>query len=136
NELKLGIAVTARQPGAIVSVTAAAKTIAVFKRDLSPAKPLVESIKLPKGIAETHLLISVHDRVGRELISFQPASRVKREVPSPAAEPWVPRDIASADELYITGLHLDQYRHATRSPALYWREAVRPAPPHPPRHNA
>jgi tetratricopeptide (TPR) repeat protein len=34
----------------------------------------------------------------------------------------------STDELYITGLHLDQYRHATRSPSLYWREALRRDP--------
>ena len=44
---------------------------------------------------------------------------------SNATEPPAPADISSNDELYITGLHLDQYRHATRSPALYWREALR-----------
>ena len=37
-------------------------------------------------------------------------------------------DIASADELYITGLHLDQYRHATRCATLYWREALQRDP--------
>ena len=31
--------------------------------------------------------------------------------------------IASADELYA-GLHLAQYRHATRSPEPYWREVI------------
>src|SRR5690606_17588721 len=36
--------------------------------------------------------------------------------------------IASLDELYLTGLHLDQYRHATRSPAPYWCEALRRDP--------
>jgi tetratricopeptide (TPR) repeat protein len=30
--------------------------------------------------------------------------------------------------LFITGLHLDQYRHATRSPVIYWREALRRDP--------
>ena len=38
------------------------------------------------------------------------------------------REIASADELYVTGLHLEQYRHATRCPTLYWREALRRDP--------
>ena len=32
------------------------------------------------------------------------------------------------DELYLIGLHLAQYRHATRSPTHYWREALRRDP--------
>jgi hypothetical protein len=91
NELKLGVAVTGKQPNAVVTVTApydrpgrlqssAAKRIAVLKRDLSPAKPLVENIKLPRGISETDLLISVHDKSGHELISYRPRPRVKGRV--------------------------------------------------------
>ena len=40
----------------------------------------------------------------------------------------MPEDIESADELYLTGLHLEQYRHVTRCPLLYWREALRRDP--------
>ena len=32
------------------------------------------------------------------------------------------RDISSTEELYLTGLHLAQYRHATRRAEEYWRE--------------
>ena len=39
-----------------------------------------------------------------------------------------PAEIASNEELYLTGLHLEQYRHATRSPEDYWNEAVRRDP--------
>src|SRR6266436_726696 len=138
-ELQLGVAVTGKQRKAVVSVTAvhgrhrrsqssAARTIAVFKRELSPGKPLIESIKLSSGIAGRDLLIGVHDQAGRELISYRPRSHVKGQVPPPATEPPAPTDITSTDELYITGLHLDQYRHATSSPALYWREALRRDP--------
>src|SRR5690606_21363539 len=45
-----------------------------------------------------------------------------------ATEPPAPADIDSLDELYVTGLHLDQYRHATRSPEPYWTEALRRDP--------
>ena len=44
-------------------------------------------------------------------------------VPPPASEPPPPGDVAGNDELYIIGLHLAEYRHATRSPTEYWREA-------------
>jgi len=49
-------------------------------------------------------------------------------VPPPATEPLAPADVASADELFVTGLHLEQYRHATRLPTLYWQEALRRDP--------
>ena len=42
-----------------------------------------------------------------------------------ATEPPSPEEIATNEELYLTGLHLEQYRHATRSPEIYWREALR-----------
>jgi tetratricopeptide (TPR) repeat protein len=48
--------------------------------------------------------------------------------PEVATEPPLPEDIPSADELYITGLHLEQYRHATRPADIYWREALRRDP--------
>src|SRR6185436_4705430 len=52
----------------------------------------------------------------------------KADVPAAASEPLLPEEISSTDELYITGLHLEQYRHATRCPTLYWREALRRDP--------
>ena len=36
--------------------------------------------------------------------------------------------MAGIDELYLIGLHLEQYRHATRLPEIYWREALRRDP--------
>ncbi len=124
----VGVAVTARQPGAEVTVTAGGKRLAQFTRDLSPANPLVEKIKLPAGLKETDLLVCVSDQAGRELISHQPGPRLKGQVPSPATEPPAPSELRSADELYLTGLHLEQYRHATRSPVPYWQEALRRDP--------
>ena len=127
-KIQLGVAVTAVQPGTIITVTAQGKRLGQFRRDLSPAMPLVRKINLPKGIDKTDLLVRVNDRTGHELIAYQPRPQARAEVPLPATEPPAPADIVSADELYITGLHLDQYRHATRSPAPYWREALRRDP--------
>ena len=42
-----------------------------------------------------------------------------------ATEPAAAGEIKSNDELYLIGLHLEQYRHATRNPEPYWLEAVR-----------
>jgi len=45
-------------------------------------------------------------------------------LPDPAIEPPAPKNVVSNDELYVTGLHLEQYRHATRYPEPYWEEAL------------
>jgi tetratricopeptide (TPR) repeat protein len=54
----------------------------------------------------------------------------------PAREPAQPREIGSVEELYLTGRHLEQYRHASRSPEPYWREALTRDPGHSPTHTA
>jgi len=128
DELQLGVAVTSHQAGAVVTVTAGDQQLAQFRRDLSPAEPLVESIGIPRGVAKTDLFVQVKDLAGRELISYQPKARARGKITPAASEPPPPEAIAGNDELFITGVHLEQYRHATRSPVLYWREAVRRDP--------
>jgi len=131
--VQIGVAVTRAFPRARVTLFqknrgGSPKQIARFTSDLAPDAPLLKTIRLPRGVAETALLVRATTASGAELISYQPKPRVKGKVPPPATEPPPPEAIASADELFITGLHLDQYRHATRSPALYWREALRRDP--------
>jgi tetratricopeptide (TPR) repeat protein len=128
SELQLGVAVTGNQPRSLIVIAAKGKTIAQFNCDLSPTTPFVEKIRLSKNLAENDLQITVSGANGRELIFYRPKPRVKGKVPPPATEPPAPEKISSADELFITGLHLEQYRHATRSPVIYWREALRRDP--------
>ena len=53
-----------------------------------------------------------------------------------ATEPPPPAHVDSVEELFLTGEHLLQYRHATRSPEPYWTEALRRDPGHAPTHTA
>lgn len=64
----------------------------------------------------------------RPLHASGPETSPALQVVEPATEPAPPEQIGSVDELYVTGLHLDQYRHATRSPEPYWVEALRRDP--------
>jgi tetratricopeptide (TPR) repeat protein len=127
-KLRVGISVTRKIAGAKIILSAKGKTLFSTECDLTPGKPFVNEIKLPRGIAETDLDLRVSDSSGNEVVFYQPKSHAVGEVPPPATEPPAPGDIASADEIFITGLHLDQYRHATRCPTLYWREALRRDP--------
>jgi tetratricopeptide (TPR) repeat protein len=125
---RVGVSVSAEYPKATITLTKDDRIITSFTRDLAPGDSLVEEIELPPRVAATDLRLRVADAAGREIIAYQPKPRKQGEVPPPAVEPPPPGEIRSADELFITGLHLSQYRHATRCPTLYWREALRRDP--------
>ena len=78
-------------------------------------------------VGETVLRVLDRAGAGGNLLTSHGSQR-RREVPPPATEPPAPKQITSNDELFITGLHLEQYRHATRCPTPYWREALRRDP--------
>lgn len=125
---RLGVSPARPLPGALVTLSHRGKIIARFPRDLAPGAALVETVALPRGTSETDLVLRVLDAAGTELLAYQPLTRTTGEVPPAATEPPLPSAVASQDELYLTGLHLDQYRHATRLPETYWREALRRDP--------
>ncbi len=122
---RLGVAVFAAHPHIVVTITAKGRPLLTFTRDLAPGSPLLEVLACPPRTVLTDLRVIVCTAGGRELIAYQPSPRIEAEVPPAATEPPVPADIPSNDELYLTGLHLAQYRHATRAADAYWREAIR-----------
>lgn len=124
----LGLAPTQEFTSATIQLSAKGKNIFVTQCDLAPGNPFVAETKLPRGCTETDLSLLATDSSGNEIISYQPKPRAQEKVPPPATEPPLPAGIASTDELFTTGLHLAQYRHATRCPTLYWREALRRDP--------
>ena len=40
----------------------------------------------------------------------------------------LPEEIKTIEQLFLTGLHIDQYRHATNNPGDYYEEALHRAP--------
>lgn len=122
---RLGVSVTSDIPGTKVTLSFQGKPIFSKQVDLSPGFSFVEEFALPAQMNEWDCTLSVKDSSDKEIISYRPSKKIKTEVPPPATEPLPPGEMGSVDELYITGLHLDQYRHATRSPQEYWKEGLR-----------
>lgn len=92
---------------------------------VAPGRPVTAEVPVP-GTGELQLVASAD---GVELL--RACTRFRDAAPDgfeTATEPPAPSEIASADELYLTGVHLAQYRHATRSPEPYWSEALRRDP--------
>ncbi len=91
---------------------------------LSPDEPFT-SVMLMKDDTETDLTLSVKDDDGNILCSYSPVPNHYEETPSPAIKCDKPEDIHSLEELYLTALHLEQYRHATYSPEDYYIEGLK-----------
>ena len=127
-EARIGVCATQAFPAAKVRLESATGQIAEWQCDLKPGNAFQQAAELPTGIKERELCVVVESREGQTLLRYTPTPPAKQEGPSAATEPGLPEEIQSIDELYITGLHLDQYRHATRHADVYWREAIRRDP--------
>jgi tetratricopeptide (TPR) repeat protein len=121
NRIKVGICVTEPFVQAKLLVNANDKPVLEELIDIAPGKPVIREV-VGEGVPSLRLLTKER----REVIQYTPVERRERAtLPDPATEPSPPKEIPSNDELYITGLHLEQYRHATRYPEEYWEEALR-----------
>lgn len=92
--------------------------------DLSPEKLFKKSLTIPR-LDPGRLRISVSDRENVELLAYQPdPGNGTPAIPEPASPALAPKDIDSIEQLFLTGQHLEQYRHATYSPVPYYEEAL------------
>lgn len=94
------------------------------KLEISPEEPFTSVVSLNED-EETDLTLSVKDADGNEICSYTPAPEKYEKTPEPARKCEKPCDINSLEELYLTALHLEQYRHATYSPEDYYLEGLR-----------
>ena len=97
-------------------------------KELSPEK----AYKIESEISEEtigDLTLSVRDADGKTLVSYTPDINDDIiKTPAPAEAAAAPEDIQSLEELYLTAVHLEQYRHATYSPEPYYTEGLRRDP--------
>jgi len=85
----------------------------------------VETIELSADCDAPSVLLRVLSSDGKEIIRYRPEKKREALLPELATEPPPPAGISTIEELYLTGLHLEQYRHATRFPEVYWEEGLR-----------
>ncbi len=131
---RIGAAVTEPVAGASVRLVSHGRVLFERTLDLAPDAPLTAEVVAADVRRPIRLFL--HSAAGELLVSCEIAARPEQPEPVLATEPLAPEAIASVEELYLTGLHLGQYRHATRNPAPYWDEALRRDPGDARSHNA
>jgi tetratricopeptide (TPR) repeat protein len=122
----LDLLVTHAMPGSVIRVKTDSREFATHRDDLKPESPLHVEFAIP--VAAQNLEVVVESSGGEVILRYAPTEIVPVDRPEVATEPSLPEEVESNDDLYLIGLHLEQYRHATRSPEPYWREAVRRDP--------
>src|SRR6185436_1451971 len=91
--------------------------------DASPHRCREFHRSLPIDLEPAEVRVSVYDAAGAELVSYSPTV-LNADFPDPAQAIAKPEEIDSNESLYLAGLHLEQYRHATRQSEDYFREAL------------
>lgn len=93
--------------------------------DITPENILEEFIPIENL---SNVKVRISNVKGKPILNWEPEPEIIKEVPEPAKPALDPADIRTTEQLYLTGLHLEQYRHATYSPTDYYAEALRRDP--------
>ena len=90
---------------------------------VSPEHTYMQVVECDTQKAEDLKLV-VLDEKGNVMVSYQADKPEIRPIPEPAKAALDPKQIASMEQLFLTGHHLEQYRHATYQPLDYYMEAL------------
>ena len=95
--------------------------------DFHPATSYEKEVSR-RGFEPRDFQIAIVSSEGRILVDWTPEPDMKKPIPEAAKPALLPSEIESNEQLYLTGLHLEQYRHATYDPRDYYLEALRRDP--------
>ena len=97
---------------------------------LSPETVLVETVDV-KGAKFNELAFEIVKTFvygQRTVLQWHAEADEIRPIPDSAEAALLPEQIKTNEQLFLTGQHLEQYRHATWSPTDYYEEALRRDP--------
>lgn len=121
----LKIFATSRQEQLQITVKNGDKTIYQHMADISP-EDVFEAIIPVENLSDVY--VSIYSSSGKCLLDWKAEPEEIKPIPNPAKAALDPADVPSTEQLYLTGLHLEQYRHATYNPTDYYLEALRRDP--------
>ncbi|WP_165042524.1 DUF5107 domain-containing protein [Dysgonomonas sp. ZJ709] len=89
----------------------------------SPSESYFNTVEVG-SIAPENLIFNLYTSDGNELLTYKADKPEIKPTPDPAKAAKEPKDISSIEQLFLTGQHLEQYRHATYNPIDYYTEAL------------
>ncbi len=127
-KVKLGLYASVPAAGWRVLLTVGGKTLLDETVSLNPGEALSHEVAAAPAAAVNEYRLQVSDANGGILIDYTPDAPKDLVIPDPAKAAADPADIKTNEELYLTGMHLEQYRHATYRPEDYYLEGLKRDP--------
>jgi tetratricopeptide (TPR) repeat protein len=125
----VGFCATSRRANAKVLLSAGDKVILERTIDIGPGKPFTQKVTVPAGAKETDLKASLLSSSNETLVSYQPVKReYDPDLPETVKAPPAPENIKTVEELYLTGLRLEQIHNPRVNPRDYYEEALKRDP--------
>lgn len=119
---------TSEYPNARVVLAHKEDNLLSERFNFNPENSFEKTLIMDSITCKNDILVSVITEDGRVLISWRPEEETIRPIPDAAKPAPEPMDISSIEQLYLTGLHLEQYRHATYNASDYYLEALNREP--------
>lgn len=110
-----------------ILLTEGERTLLEERVRLSPTD-IYEAQAFTDGKKEEELYLAVFTEDGSCLVEYRPEAEKLSKMPEPARAAADPEEIRTCEELYLTGQHIEQYRHATYLPDPYYLEGLKRDP--------
>jgi tetratricopeptide (TPR) repeat protein len=128
-EVEIRLYVTSSYENLTVEILSGATCLFRDSISSSPESPYVKKVILKEALRPEEIRLIVTDlNSGKELVSYQEEPYTEPPIPSAAQPAKRPADVENNEQLFLTGMHLEQYRHATYSASDYYEEALRRDP--------
>ena len=128
SKVKVGFNTTSSRKNAMVVLELNGNRIYEKVIDIDPAKPFIKEIGIPGNTKEQDIKVALYTSDGNELISYQPVEKGESPMPDVAKPPKPPGEITTIEELYYTGLRLEQFYNPSFDPYPYYEEALKRDP--------
>ncbi|WP_075590828.1 DUF5107 domain-containing protein [Labilibacter marinus] len=125
-KMVLKVFATAEYTNAQITLNSKGEILVDCTADLSPEMSFSKIIEGSIDIEDTS--ICVKSSAAKVLVEWQSEKETIKPIPDPAKAAKSPEEINSVEQLYLRGLHLEQYRHATYKPTEYYFEALKREP--------
>lgn len=123
--IKFGFNATTKYPDAQVKVFAGDRQAYSKIITIDPATPFLTELTVDPSVKDENIKVVLSDQAGKELISYQPEVLQKEQKPEPVEVPRTSDSYKSNQELYLTGLRIEQFRNARTNPEAYYEEALK-----------
>ena len=129
DELLVGFHSTRVLKDCTVQVLRKGETSPVFTEKgiaIDPNKPWCKTVKVAADARDQEFTATIADASGKVFLAYTPVPEDPHDpLPPKVANPKEPKDYASAEEAYLTGLRLDQFHNGLIDPVPYYEQALK-----------